>query len=273
MKIRPEGLGLWIAYPAMALAQYKDWRGIARAVRALGGQWLAVRTTDPLLKGLALDDAISACRAEGLAWYSWHYSYPDAARVATQVAHMQRCRDAGAHGHIINAEIEFTAKPSEARRLLEAVRSALSNWYVGHAPLGWIDYHPTWPYEVFDEFCDDTHPQMYWTELKHGAYSTEFRRQIERWRAGFRHGAPHDLQGVEPGTGQRVCPIGVTYGRGDLVGTMQPPGALRVEDVRSFLTIATQVLPCVSLYSLEVATAQALEYLRRDWSWELPSGG
>lgn len=270
MKKRPEGLGFWTAYASMMLAKYGTWRDIARATKAVGGSWVAYRTTDPAFNGLALEAAISAFHAEGIAFYGWHYSYPTLERVSTQVAHMVRCQNAGADGHLVNAEIEFTTKRGEATRLGDAIRKALPEWYVAHAPLGWIDFHPTWPYEEFDAWTDDVHPQMYWSELRFGDYSKAFRAQIERWRAGLRHGTPHDIQGVELATGQRVCPIGVTYGKGDLVGTKQPPGVLKLEDVKSFLEVDVAVMPCFSLYSLEVATPAVLEYLRSEWSWSPP---
>lgn len=264
MKIRPQGLGMWIAFPGMLNA---SWTAIATHCKALGVSWVAVRTTDQLLAGASLEGAVRAFHAAGIKFYGWHYSYPDAERVATQVAHMVRCQLAGADGHIVNAEIEFTGKRLEAVRLMEAVRVALPDWYVAHAPLGWISYHPTFPYEEFAAFCDDVHPQMYWSELKHGKYSAEFRAQIELWKKHTRHVGYDTESGADA---KRICPIGVTYGRGDVKTKQQPPGAFDVADLRTFLETDVQTLPCFSLYSLEVAHPTALAYLRENWSWTPP---
>lgn len=270
-KTRPNGLGFWSAYPSMLLAKFGgSWTKVAAAVKGIGGSWVAIRTTDPLLAGANLEGAVRAFHAQGILFYGWHYSMPAADRVATQVAHMVRCQGAGADGHIVNAEIEFTGEKIAAVRLGQAVRAVLPDWYIAHAPLGWIDYHPGWPYEEFDAWTDDVHPQMYWTELKHGAYSTEFRAQNAKWMKGFRHGGNDPSEPWVLLNKERICPIGVTYGKGDLVGTKQPPGALKVGDVQSFLEVDVPTLPCFSLYSLEVATPAVLEYLRSTWSWEAP---
>lgn len=269
-KNRPNGLGFWMAFATHPALKDQTWAQIAAKCKLLGANWVAWRTTDPRFNGASLEAAVRAFHAVGILFYGWHYSYPDANRVATQVAHMVRCQNAGADGHIVNAEIEFTGRKLEAVRLGQAIRTVMPDWYVAHAPLGWISYHPTWPYEEFDAFTDDVHPQMYWTELKHGAYSTEFRTEITKWMGGYRHGGNDPAEPWVLRNKERVCPIGVTYGKGDLVGTKQPPGALKVDDVRSFLEGDVQTLPCFSLYSLEVATPAVLEYLRTTWSWEAP---
>lgn len=260
---RPEGLGLWIAFPSML---GPDWPRIAADARELGADWLAVRTTAAELAGAKLEAAVAAVHAAGLRWYSWHYSYPDESRVATQVAHMQRCFSAGSDGHIVNAEIEFTGKRSEAKRLGEAIRKSMPAEYIAHAPLGWIDLHGPWPYEEFLSWCDDVMPQMYWTELRYGRYDAGFVSQLERWAQGWRHG------GVQPGepwtltSGKRVCPIGCTYGRGDVQTQTQPPGTFDVADLERFLQ--RDAAAYVSLYSLEVMHPSARAWLREHWGRE-----
>lgn len=259
---RPTGLGLWIAFPTMLEG---GWDAIAARAYELGADWLAVRTTDKTLEAPALEAAIRATHMAGLRWYGWHYSYPAADRVATQVAHMQRCFDSAADGHIVNAEIEFSGKRAEAKRLGEAIRKAMPDQYIAHAPLGWIDFHGPWPFEEFFEWTDDVHPQMYWTELRYGKYDAGFASQLARWRAGFRHG------GVQPGepwtlaNGKRVCPIGVTYGKGDVQTKQQPPGSFNVADLERFLHRDANTYECVSLYSFEVARPEALAWLREHW--------
>lgn len=182
---------------------------------------------------------------------------------------MVRCANAGADGHIVNAEIEFTNKRDEAARLGTAIRNALPDWHIGHAPLGWVSYHPTWPYEEFAAWCDSVHPQMYWTELKHGQYSAEFRAQIALWRDGHRHGG----KGPQPwrsGGGHLIAPIGCTYGRGDVQTVQQPPGKFDATHLATFLEDDALTAPAVSLYSLEVAHPTCVEYLQTTWSWTPP---
>lgn len=261
---RPVGLGLWIAYPTMLGS---DWTCIAKDALDLGAEWIAVRTTDGSLTGRALSAAIKAVQAAGVRWYSWHYSYPTAERIPTQLAHIKRCFDSGSNGHIVNAEIEFTSKLFEAQRLADAIRVAHPTEYVAHAPLGWIDYHGPWPYEEFFSRFDDVMPQMYWTELRFGKYDAGFAAQMQRWEDGFRHGGvePH-----EPWTltgGQRVCPIGVTYGKGDVKATQQPPGLFSVSDLEKFLNHDAQMYECASLYSFEVMREDCRKWLKANWSF------
>jgi hypothetical protein len=231
---------------------------------ANGFKWLAVRSGDGggrdggWSRQKALETA-KACQEKGIALYTWHYSRPG--RANQEVKHIQECLEDGAVGHFVDAEAEWHGHQADAVRFGEKLRTVLPTAFIAHAPLGWASFHGGWPYKEFAAFCDEVHPQMYWTELRYGKYDKGFVGQLDKWdeASNFRTG---EFAKYLPGS-VTYCPIGVTYGKDCpmLAGVAQkPPGSLSLSDLETFVR-RYQHAPSWSLYSAECEEMGCLDFV------------
>lgn len=204
---------LWVAFPSMLggydkiieLAKRFGFGGIAP--RAGTGGW-----NDPTLKA----SDIRKMRDADLEVDPWVFSKPHL--VMKEVADAKRLEDAGATCYIIDAELPWDQAldaKSQATLYGNAYR-ATCTIPVFDAPWPAIAYHPGYP-EVEFRWVDGRMPQAYWTEIGWSARKT-FDVMHAQWH----------------GRDARLLPIGITYGREELIkwGSPQlPPGRISVEDV------------------------------------------
>lgn len=253
MKQYPMGLGVWIAFHSLARRQ-GDWRQFAKPAADCGIKWVAVRSgaygqDDSGFMGLEGKKMMEACAENGIAVYTWHYSIPS--KLVLEIEHMERCRNMGVAGHIIDAEAEWqttTDAAEKAKLLVSSVQSSFPDWYVAHAPLAWLAYHQDFPYAEFDQL-DDVHPQSYWTELKNGQYNADFVRNcLDAWN--------QKLWTLNPNT--RICQIGSSYGQN---WSSKIPGVLKRADLDAFLDRMEAESDCYSIYSWEAASSEAIQCL------------
>ena len=256
---RTEGPGLWVAFHKLV-----SYPKLLDRMVANGFKWLAVRSGD----GGGRDggwsrqkaaETAKACQEKGIALYTWHYSRPG--RANQEVRHIQECLEDGASGHFIDAEAEWHGHQDDAVRFGEKLRAVLPDAFIAHAPLGWASFHGGWPYKEFADFCDEVHPQMYWTELRYGKYDSGFTGQLDKWdeASNFRTG---DFASYLPGP-VTYCPIGVIYGKDAraLAGVAQkPPGSLSLSDLEAFVR-RYQHTPSWSLYSAECEEMGCLDFV------------
>lgn len=242
---RPEGLGMWVAFGGAAEKYKPD--ALVRRVSDIGVKWLTVRSGqsgawDGYYSPVRLKALLDECRGAGIGLYSWLYSFPSKRTWDTN--HLTQIQNLGLDGLIIDAEIEWTGLGGvTAENYVAQMADA-----VGHAPLGWRSYHPTWPWKEFAQLkC--TMPQMYWTELVHGQYSAAFEKELHAWEV--LHAYP-----------SAYAPIGCSYGN-ESVFAKNAPGRLRVEDLDKFVK-RYQDWWCWSFYSVEAAAPLFWEYME---SW------
>lgn len=245
MDNRPTGFGMWVAFPGMALNRAGSWMEMAEQFAEMGVTWLALNVPLGATYG-ALDDAKAAMDKAGIKTYAWYYSYPE--KWLKEVSHAanlaKRC-----DGVIVNAEIEWAGKQAAAVAYVAKLQSDVGG-YIGHAPLGWRSYQPTWPYTEFAAL-GQTHPQLYWTELLRGQYGDMAKGPSEAWREW------EDT--YDPET-EDVAPIGVTYGNGDVQVRNPPPGKFKVDDLARFLEYCED-FETYSLYTYEVMRTDCWRFL------------
>lgn len=237
------GLGMWQAFRNKKIPD----ADLADKLLSLGVTWFAPRVGDyGKLTDFTPKDFTALCKTfvdKGLVILPWYYSRPTFYDREVGVA--KSLIDMGASGVIIDAEIEwedaFASKrwvgqyrgvAYYARQYGAKLRAALGDAYIGHAPLAWLAYHGTFPYAEFGTFCDQVHPQSYWTELKVGAWSEDFRRNcLTIWET---------MQASGDVRAKNFAPIGVTYGRDEMIKlgmrpSSAPPGNLHADHLREFL--------------------------------------
>jgi hypothetical protein len=71
----------------------------------------------------------------------------------------------GADYYIFDAEGEIEGKATQTQYVLNKVRSAKPQAVLGYAPFPYVTYHRTYPYEVFNEYCNFASPQCYAYEI------------------------------------------------------------------------------------------------------------
>lgn len=243
--IRPRGLGLWVAFPGAV--EGGDWGKMAARLQENGVGWLAVRSggTHRAISPAELQRWIKLAEGAGAACFTWHYSYP--ADLAIQVQHIESLKSEGIAGHVIDAEAEWQARIAklDTAHMAEAFGNMLRtelgpDFYLSHAPLGIEDLHADFPYFAFDHFCDEVHPQAYWTEFGWPLAATMNRVDQDYLT----------LQKQAPDT-PVVSPVGVTYGKGSKFG--HAPGVLTADDVARFLARYGSNGRTCSMYSWENA--------------------
>lgn len=227
MNTPPSGLGFWIAFPKMI--EDGSPQAIADSLVSFGARWVAPRAG----QGGGRDPSWTqthtrACLDAGLGVYPWVFSYPD--KVAGEVKLAQAHMSEGATGWIIDAEAPWTRpglRPTCIKYGME-LRSALGDTWIADAPWPYIDWHPDYPATGFATWVDARLPQAYWTEIGRPRLDV-MQTTLRQWERMHTRGMPR----------RPVWPIGVTYGRAELIttGIKNPtcPGYLIPEDVGLFV--------------------------------------
>lgn len=253
------GMGLWVAFHKLL-----DYDKFLEEAKDAGASWIALRSGDgggldqsipPMNQAIPWDSRlrglVDKIHKAGLKAYTWHYTRPGSQD--KQVLHVKRCFDNGVDGHCLNAEIEWESASSvgyfakTARSFGELLRKSLPKQTIFHAPLGWFSYHYIFPYTAFSEFCDEVHPQMYWTELKQGKYEPSFVRELASWEEANADGkiVNRVRQGstVVASGPNKVAPIGVLYGKNSNVFKASkrgaPIGTFQEKDLEDFIARCT----------------------------------
>lgn len=249
---RITGFGMWVAFHTAA-HKNRSWFWALDEMRQRGVKWCALRvgehTSWHMKKGgpFGTEEFVLACQRNNIKPVSWAYCYPREQK--KQADFIREILDSGFENHIINAEIEWTGKHSDAEILVKQFTPAETE-RLAHAPLAWLDYHPNWPYKQFAAL-GDTHPQLYWTELLRGNYADIVKA-----------GGPWDdwEKRYEMGDERALSPIGCTYGK-ESVFAQRAPGFFYAEDLAKFMERAKDYA-AYSLYSWEAAAPACMEWLK-----------
>ena len=93
---------------------------------------------------------------------AWGYVYGNYPKGEAYMA-LESIRQ-GADWYIVDAESEFEKRGSDvaARTFLEIVREQAPDVPLGFTSFAIIDYHRSFPWAVFAQYCDVAMPQVYW---------------------------------------------------------------------------------------------------------------
>lgn len=129
-----------------------------------------------------LPPVISALKAKGIAVWGWHYVYGNDPIGEARLA-MQRTRDLGLAGYIIDAESQFkeAGKATAARNYMSEMRRIYPNLEIGLSSYRFPSYHSTFPWNEFLPRVDLVMPQVYWEEA-HNA-DTQVTKSIQEFRS------------------------------------------------------------------------------------------
>jgi len=172
----------------------------------------------------------NAFRQAGIAVWGWHYIYGGNPIAEARVS-VQRIRELGLDGFVVDAEAEFKADgmAAVARTYMQELRSNLGSGYpIALSAYRFPYYHPTFPFSAFLEYCDFNMPQVYWQEAHNPVY------QLEK--------SVHDFQTLEPF--RPIIPTGAAYPAGDWSPTPQ--------DVFNFMQAVQNLhIPATNFWSWE----------------------
>ncbi len=117
---------------------------------------------------------VAALHAKGIQVWGWHYVYGYNPVAEAQMA-VQRVKELGLRGYVIDAEAEFE-KPgmaAVAKTFMNELRKGLPQKPVALCAYRWPSYHPQFPWDAFMEKCDYNMPQVYWMQAHNPAAQLE----------------------------------------------------------------------------------------------------
>jgi hypothetical protein len=104
---------------------------------------------------------IDALRRSGIQAWGWQYVYGNQPEREADIA-IQRCTELGVDGFIVNAEVEYKHRPSQAERYMRRLRGGLGEMLIGLSSYRFPNLHREFPFNAFLEGCDVNMPQVYW---------------------------------------------------------------------------------------------------------------
>lgn len=253
---KPTGLGMWIAFGHLAEKRFGDDSQIANLLTECGIKWVAPRVGDEGWNDVhytpeRFDSFTRTMHGADISVYPWAYVRPTAD--FTKYVNIVVAARGRADGFIVNAEVEFKGAHDKAGQLSRQIKNHVGDFYVGHAPLAWMQYHADFPYLEFGQWLDGVMPQTYWTELVRGSYAEMAKVCLPKWE---------ELPKLNSHLAKNYAPVGCTYGTSEINAKKKPPGKFKVGDLELFLD-RYKDLECVSLYTLEVAHPGAIELLKQ----------
>ncbi len=175
---------------------------LAQMCKDAGLSWVALKVADGSYPFLADRDhkvdlvpaAVQELHKVGIKVFGWHYvyGYP----VGEADVAVRRVNELGLDGYIIDAELEYKNKQSQADTLMSRLRKYLpAGTSIGICSYRFPLLHPEFPWKAF-KTCDYNMPQVYWS-LAHNA-GQQLQRSVYQFE--------HDL-----GWSMPTFPIGAAY--------------------------------------------------------------
>lgn len=106
---------------------------------------------------------ITAAHNEGLLIFG--YQRVGGTNLTAEIDVGKQCLATAADGYIVDAEVEFNGKATQATQMMLGLRATYPNAFIAHAPLPYIDYHQSFPYVPFGTYCNAVMPQCYWADI------------------------------------------------------------------------------------------------------------
>jgi hypothetical protein len=150
---------------------------------------------------------VDALRTRGIQAWGWQYIYGRNPAAEAAMA-IQRVKQFGLDGFVVNAEVEFKQKGMEAaaRQYMQALRAGLPSTPIGFSSYRYPTLHRPLPFETFLEYSDINMPQVYWVQASNPA--AQLRRSVREhqalkvWRPIVPTGCAYPDGGWAPTAGQ-----------------------------------------------------------------------
>ncbi|MFT4050086.1 MAG: peptidoglycan-binding domain-containing protein [Solirubrobacterales bacterium] len=138
--------GMWIWY--VTQAEKGNITKIVRKAKRYKIKTVYVKSSDGANWWPQWDTYASKLKAAGLRVCAWQYVYGTYPVVEANLA--ARAAKAGADCIVIDAEVEYQNKYTQAKQYITRLRSQIGSGYpVGFTSFAYPDFHPTIPYSVF----------------------------------------------------------------------------------------------------------------------------
>lgn len=98
-------------------------------------------------------------KAQGIRVGAWGYNYFN--YIDAEASLIKEALSKQADYYIFDGEGEIEGKASQTEIVLQKVRATYPNAILGYAPFPYIKYHKSYPYKVFDKYCNFATPQSY----------------------------------------------------------------------------------------------------------------
>ena len=257
-----KGTGIWIAFHDAALAQSGNtWsnlldrlvdHGINVVFPRAGGSTSHGITRENDWNSVTAHKVIQIAKAKGVQVVPWYYSLPS--NWKQEVDFAKGLLDDGADGVCIDGEIEWETDKSgdhheAAFEYGETLRREVGDGaLICHAPMPYINWHLTYPWDQFASFCDMVMPQFYWTG---NSWGQMMRGAVPQWSQLWASNSPR---------AHGFAPIGCTYGNDGAYkqGTVIP---FQLDDLAAF-DRTFKDCDFRSYYSLEASNHILWDYLK-----------
>ncbi len=134
------------------------------SLKAKGIKWVAVKCGDYGTWWTQFDSSlITAAHNQGILIFG--YQRVGGTALTNEINIGKQCLATAADGYIVDAEVEFNGKNTQATQMMQGLRASYPNAFIAHAPLPYIDYHTTFPYVEFGSQCNAVMPQCYWKDI------------------------------------------------------------------------------------------------------------
>ncbi|MBJ7458288.1 MAG: peptidoglycan-binding protein [Thermoleophilaceae bacterium] len=160
-----DGQGMWIWY--VGQAEKGNVAKIAAKAKKHKVKTVFVKSSDGGNWWRQWDDFVAPLKAAGLKVCAWQYVYGTGPVMEANLA--ARAAKSGADCIVIDAEVEYKNRYSEADKYIKKLRSVIGSDYpVGFTSFAYPDFHPTIPYSVFlgPGGAQWNLPQMYFHAFK-----------------------------------------------------------------------------------------------------------
>lgn len=149
-------------------------------LRNKGVKWVVVKCGDYGTWWTQFDSSlITAAHNSGLLIFG--YQRVGGTNLTAEINVGKQCLASGADGYIVDAEVEFNGKNTQATQMMQSLRATYPNAFIAHSPLPYIDYHTTFPYVEFGTYCDAVMPQCYWLDI--GVTPTKMLQDLnDQWK-------------------------------------------------------------------------------------------
>lgn len=140
---------------------------------------IAHRSVEYTINSPYLAEFVEKCHVAGIKVIAWQYVYgtnpsAEAERAIVELAKYDY------DGFVINAEVEYKNRPTQAKEYCRKLRAAFPDLFIGLSSFRFPDYHPEFPWNEFLQYVDVNMPQVYWEQADGTAAS-----QLDRCIALF----------------------------------------------------------------------------------------
>ena len=149
-------------------------------------------------------DLVTRAHNAGLQIFGYERCFGDSVTAESNAG--KQCLALGADGFIIDAEIEYEGKNTQATTMMNNLRASYPNAFIAHAPFPYIDYHTAFPYVEFGKKCNAVMPQCYWKAIgvTPTKMVTDLDAQWKKWQTTWTNQG--NSSAVKP-----IVPIGQGY--------------------------------------------------------------